>query len=164
MQIEFISHSASFTGNLGKKFSRYLANGDVVLLSGELGGGKTTFISGIAGGLGIKEDLSSPSFTILNEYRAGKKSKLIHADFYRIEDTAETETLGLNDYIYGSDSIVCVEWGDKIREGLRIDYLEIRFEYLINTEGTGSQDQRKITFISSSDYWDLRLKKYKKRI
>ena len=74
MQLEFISGSASFTRNLGKEFSGYLASGDVLLLSGELGGGKTTFISGIAEGLGISGDLSSPSFTILNEYRTGKKS------------------------------------------------------------------------------------------
>ncbi len=162
MQLEYISISASFTSDLGKEFSRHLASGDVILLSGELGGGKTTFIAGIAEGLGIKEDLSSPSFTILNEYQTGKKARFAHADLYRIENTIETESLGLDDYLYGRDAIVCVEWGDKIKDGLRIDFLEISFEYLININGTGGQDLRKITFISSNKRWDAIIQKFQK--
>ena len=161
MQLEFISSSPSFTRSLGKVFSRYLVSGDILLLSGELGGGKTTFISGIAEGLGISGNLSSPSFAILNEYKINKKSKFIHADFYRIEDTGETEVVGLDDYLYGQSVIACIEWGDKIREGLRIDYLEIRLEYLIKVNSS-SQDQRKITFISSNKYWDRKLQKFQK--
>ncbi len=162
MQLEFISSSSSFTRSLGKEFSRYLTSGDIILLCGELGGGKTTFISGTAEGLGISGNLSSPSFTILNEYQAGKKYKFIHADLYRIEDTVETETLGLDDHIYCKDTVVCVEWGDKIREGLRIDFLEIRFEYLIDGNGSGSRDQRRIIFISNNKYWDRKLQKFQK--
>ena len=84
MHMELISGSSQATIDLGKKFSRILRGGDIIIFSGELGGGKTTFISGLAEGLGIKESLSSPSFTILNQYNAGKL-KLIHIDFYRLD-------------------------------------------------------------------------------
>ncbi len=167
MKIEYISSSASFTRSLGRQFSRYLTGGDVLLLSGELGGGKTTFISGIAEGLGIMGDLSSPTFTILNEYQIAKKGKFVHADFYRIENIGETEAVGLDDYLYGQNVIVCVEWGDKIKKDLRIDFLEVRFEYLLDLNKSDSGDdegnQRKITFSSNNEYWDRKLKNLKSK-
>ena len=98
MQIEIISNSPVFTRNLGKKFSAVLSKGDIVLFTGELGGGKTTFISGLAGGFGLGENLSSPSFTILNEYRIDNTRKFIHADLYRLENTEEIGGTGLEDY------------------------------------------------------------------
>jgi tRNA threonylcarbamoyladenosine biosynthesis protein TsaE len=122
MQIVIISNSADFTKDLGKKLSRFLTKGSIILFTGELGGGKTTFISGIAAGLGFRKDLSSPSFTILNEYRIGGRMKLIHADLYRLEDIDELNDTGLNDYIYDGFSIICVEWGDRIRDHIKYFY------------------------------------------
>ena len=111
MQIEIISNSSIFTKNLGKKFSRVISKGDVVLFSGELGGGKTTFISGIAEGFGLKENLSSPSFIILSEYSIDNWRKFVHADLYRLENTDEINGIGLDDYLYDDISIICIEWG-----------------------------------------------------
>ena len=119
MRIEIISNSSIFTKNLGKKLSRVISKGDIVLFSGELGGGKTTFISGIAEGFDLKENLSSPSFTILNEYSIDNWRKFVHADLYRLENTGEINGIGLDDYLYDDISIVCIEWGDKIK-----DYIE----------------------------------------
>ena len=162
MQIEIISNSPVFTRNLGKKFSAVLSKGDIVLFTGELGGGKTTFISGLAGGFGLGENLSSPSFTILNEYRIDNTRKFIHADLYRLENTKEIDGTGLEDYFYDGISIICIEWGDRIKDNIEKDYLEINFSYLIDESNTGTK--RKIVFTSSSQYWDNKLSGFKKML
>src|SRR4030042_4512808 len=100
MQIETISKSPVFTRNLGKKFSAVLSKGDIVLFTGELGGGKTTFISGLAEGFGLEETLTSPSFTIMNEYLIDNIRKFIHADLYRLENAGEINGIGLENYFY----------------------------------------------------------------
>jgi len=160
MQIETISNSPVFTRNLGKKFSTVLSKGDIVLFTGELGGGKTTFISGLAEGFGLKETLSSPSFTIMNEYRIDNNRKFIHADLYRLENTREIDRTGMEDYFYDGISIICIEWGDRIKDNIEKDYLEINFSYLIDESNTGTK--RKIIFTSLNRYWDIKLSGFKK--
>ncbi len=155
MQIEIISNSRVSTCKLGKIFSRVLSVEDVILFTGELGGGKTTFISGIAGGLGITENPSSPSFTIVNEYRVGRFKNLVHIDLYRLGDTGEISEIGIGDYIYNSNSIVCIEWGDKIKQYIKGNFLEINLDYLTDEDDTESK--RKILFSSSNRYWDRKL-------
>jgi tRNA threonylcarbamoyladenosine biosynthesis protein TsaE len=162
MQIVIISNSADFTKDLGKKLSRFLAKGSIILFTGELGGGKTTFISGIAAGLGLREDLSSPSFTILNEYHISGQMKLVHADLYRLDNIYDISRTGLEDYIYDGYSITCVEWGDRIKDHIRKEFLEIDIRYLIDS--TSISTNRKITFISDGPYWDLKLSRFKKLI
>jgi tRNA threonylcarbamoyladenosine biosynthesis protein TsaE len=162
MQIVIISNSADFTKDLGKKLSRFLAKGSIILFTGELGGGKTTFISGIAAGLGLREDLSSPSFTILNEYHISGQMKLVHADLYRLDNIYDISGTGLEDYIYDGYSITCVEWGDRIKDHIRKEFLEIDIRYLIDS--TSISTNRKITFISDGPYWDLKLSRFKKLI
>lgn len=162
MQIVIISNSADFTKDLGKKLSRFLSKGSIILFTGELGGGKTTFISGIARGLGLREDLSSPSFTILNEYHIGGQMKLVHADLYRLEDIDEINGIGLSDYMYDGLSIICVEWGDRIKGHIKKEFLEININYLIDS--TSISTNRKITFVSDGPYWDLKLSRFKNSI
>jgi tRNA threonylcarbamoyladenosine biosynthesis protein TsaE len=162
MQIEIVSNSADFTKDLGKKISRFLAKGSIILFTGELGGGKTTFISGIAVGLGLKEDLSSPSFTILNEYHIDGQLKLIHADLYRLENIDDINGTGLEDYIYDGFSIICIEWGDRIKDHIKKEFLEINIRYLIDSSNISTK--RKITFESGSTLWDLKLSRFKKII
>ncbi|MDZ7837510.1 MAG: tRNA (adenosine(37)-N6)-threonylcarbamoyltransferase complex ATPase subunit type 1 TsaE [Actinomycetota bacterium] len=113
MNVEFITDSAKSTSRLGQYFASFLNGGDTIILTGDLGGGKTTFTSGIAKGLGIGQDVSSPSFTLVNEYSTGSK-KLIHADLYRLDGAEEIAGIGMDDYIYDPDNIVCIEWGDKM--------------------------------------------------
>ena len=159
MYLEILSKSSQATIDLGKKFSKILRGGDIIIFSGELGGGKTTFISGLAGGLGIKENLSSPSFTILNQYNAGKL-KLVHIDFYRLDGIDEFDNIGLDDHIYDDSSILCIEWGEKIKQYIKKDYLTISFNYIIEDED--SMNRRIIRFSSSNNHWDKKLNILKK--
>lgn len=155
MQLEILSISPQMTIDLGKKFSKILNGGDIIIFSGELGGGKTTFISGLADGLGIGENLSSPSFTILNQYEG-----LVHIDFYRIDGIDEFDNIGLDDHIYDDSSILCIEWGEKIRQYIKKDYLNIYFNYII--EEKDSVNKRMITLESNNKYWDKKLENLKK--
>jgi tRNA threonylcarbamoyladenosine biosynthesis protein TsaE len=102
--------SEASTVALGASVGRSLAAGTVVLLDGELGAGKTAFVRGMAAGLGAsEEDVSSPTFTLVQEYRG--RIPLLHADLYRI-DGAEADDLGLDEL--GRDGVVAVEWGAKL--------------------------------------------------
>ena len=159
MHLEILSKSSQVTTDLGKKFSKILQGGDIIIFFGELGGGKTTFISGLADGLGIKENLSSPSFTIINEYRAGKL-KLVHIDFYRLDGVDEFDNIGLDDHIYDDSAVLCIEWGEKIRQYIKKDYLNISFNYI--TADEESINKRIIRFDSSNSYWDKKLNILKK--
>jgi len=158
MNLEIISVSASFTARLGNEFSPFLDFGDIIILTGDLGGGKTTFIGGIASGLGIKEAISSPSFTLINEYGLDGK-KFIHADLYRLEGLRDISGIGIDDYLYDDNNIVCIEWGDKLWGYLSKDYLNIDFNYAWD-----SQERRKIIFKSANKYWDRKLGRFNKII
>lgn len=100
---------------LGKKLAETLSGGEVLLLTGELGAGKTVLCKGLARGLGVKQPVVSPTFTIMNEY-FGEKYKLCHFDAYRLADADEAYGAGLTDFI-GKDGIICaVEWWENIKE------------------------------------------------
>ena len=99
------------TGSVGESLGRTLRPGDVILLYGDLGAGKTAFVRGLARGLGANpEDVSSPTFTIVQEY-AGKAATLYHVDLYRLEP-AEIDDLGLEDLIAGN-GVVAIEWAER---------------------------------------------------
>ncbi len=158
MRIEISSGSADFTRRLGKDFSSVLLPGDLIMLSGDLGGGKTTFISGLAKGLGIKEDITSPSFTLINEYRY-RQGRFVHADLYRLEGLQDISDIGMDDYLYDENSIVCIEWGNKLGGTLAKDHLNIDFAYEWDVE-----NKRKIVFNSKNKYWDLKLERFEEII
>ena len=160
MKLELISESPQQTFEAGRKLSRFLKGGDVLLFSGELGGGKTTFITGLAEGLKIPENLSSPSFTILNEYRTGK-FRLIHVDLYRLDGLVEFDNIGLDEYIYDDNCIICIEWGEKVKEFLKKDFLILDFQYILDEN---SIDKRKISISTGSPTWEKRLKMFEKML
>jgi tRNA threonylcarbamoyladenosine biosynthesis protein TsaE len=180
MIMKLASGSPSITRKIGLILSKILKSGDILLLTGELGAGKTTFISGIAEGLGIKGNLSSPSFTIINLYEIGSRKKFIHADFYRLDSADEILNTGIEDYLYSNRNIVCIEWGDKIKGLLGSNYLEVKFEYFcpsVRDHVTGYITGYTTGFDSNSDlekrlvlfsgtaagsYWDRKLKIFKK--
>ena len=118
-----ISHSAEETRNLGKKLSAHLKAGDVVLLQGDLGAGKSEFARGVARGLGITGAVPSPSFTILNAYDEGS-IPLYHFDWYRIEEAQEIYDMGMEEQL-GGDGIALIEWSERARECLPEKLLEI---------------------------------------
>jgi len=166
MELKFITSSPEETKKIGIRLSGLLSPSDVVFFLGELGGGKTTFISGIAEGFKIKENVSSPSFTLINIYdfiRDGIELKLIHCDLYRIDSVKDISDIGIEEYLHDSKSIVLIEWGSFIKEKTLKEYLEIKFEYFLEDnhleENFNSVNQkRKITFSASGAYWTNKIK------
>lgn len=109
----FISRSAEQTINFAREYASSLKGGDVVLLNGEMGAGKTVFAKGVALGLGIDDEILSPTYAYMNDYGG----KLYHYDCYRLSSGAQAEGLGLTDYFYG-DGVCLVEWSQNIAEVL----------------------------------------------
>lgn len=111
-----ITHSEEETADAARTLAGTLKSGDVILLSGNLGAGKTAFVRGLATGLGISpEDVSSPTFTLVHEYRGGRLT-LYHADLYRLDKVA-TEDLGLEE-MGVSDGVLAIEWPDRLAHAL----------------------------------------------
>tara|TARA_Y100000590_G_scaffold459940_1_gene618176 strand:- start:331 stop:750 length:420 start_codon:yes stop_codon:yes gene_type:complete len=129
-----ITTSTEETQKLGESFSKNLKPGNVVALIGNLAAGKTSFVKGVLRGLDYKYEVTSPTFTLINEYYA--KSKVIHVDFYREENITRWNELGFQNMI-NSDSIILIEWADLIPDLLpNIDY-KLHFEH-------NGEDKRKI--------------------
>ncbi len=117
------SLSAEETRRLGEKLARELRAGDVILLEGPLGAGKSELARGVARGLGVRETVTSPSFTILNVYDSGRVP-LYHFDWYRLESAEELFEMGMEEYL-GGDGIALVEWPGRCPEALPADFLMI---------------------------------------
>ncbi len=123
--VTLASASPEETRRLGERLAELLRAGDVVLLSGELGAGKTVFVQGIARRLGFEGSVSSKSFVLLGEY-AGRV-KLYHADLYRLESPQEVEELALDEI--SADGVLVVEWPERAGDGvLPQDHLRIEFD------------------------------------
>ena len=124
MKIE--SNSAEETFALGKQCGEKAAAGQVYCLYGDLGVGKTVFTKGFAAGLGIKEPVNSPTFTIVQVYDGGRLP-FYHFDVYRIGDIEEMDEIGYEDYFYGN-GVTMIEWANLIEEILPETYREVQIE------------------------------------
>lgn len=122
MEREFISHSAEETKEFAKSFALALKPGDVICLDGDLGAGKTAFVQGMAKGMGIDDYITSPTFTIVNEYYG--TMPLYHFDVYRIAESEEMYEIGYDEYITG-DGVCVIEWADIISDILPDERYEI---------------------------------------
>jgi tRNA threonylcarbamoyladenosine biosynthesis protein TsaE len=123
---KLVTNSEDETTQLGAEFSQiFLKAGDVIALYGDLGSGKTRFVKGICKGLGFLENVTSPSFTIVNEY-ATKSVKIFHFDFYRVSSASEIVDIGFDDYIY-DEGICVIEWADRVRDLLPPGRYDIYF-------------------------------------
>lgn len=156
--LNIISHSMAQTQRLGMRLGDLFRGGELILLEGQLGTGKTTFTQGVAKGLGIDEVVNSPTFTLLKEYEgrpvtvspedAGSNHvtgaswlpeapqvgpPLYHFDLYRLDDPEEILALGFEDYFFGS-GVCVVEWADKARLLWPRDHLAIRIKMLSETK------------------------------
>jgi tRNA threonylcarbamoyladenosine biosynthesis protein TsaE len=156
--LDIISHNSGQTQRLGMRLGELLSGGELILLEGQLGTGKTTFTQGIARGMGIDEVISSPTFTLLKEYAGqplsetvratepqlmkGQPSKrspvhpgpaLYHFDLYRLDDPEEIFDLGFEDYFFGS-GVSVVEWANKADTLWPHDHLRIRLKMLSETK------------------------------
>ena len=129
--LELTSRSPEETQELGRHLGELAQPGDVLLLVGDLGAGKTCLTQGIAWGLGSKEYAASPSFVIMRELRG--RLTLYHMDLYRLDRIEDITDLGLDDYLYGK-GVCVVEWAGKGMSVLPMEHLLISIEYLSDTE------------------------------
>ncbi len=120
------SHSLKETQQLAYELGRAVKLGDIILLEGQLGAGKTSFAQGFARGLGVIETVNSPTFTIIKEYEG--RIPLYHMDVYRLS-LEEAEELGLDEYFYG-EGVTLIEWASVIRELIPSSYLMLEFTHL----------------------------------
>lgn len=126
---KILSKSVEETKNIAANFAAELNGGDVISLSGNLGSGKTTFVQGLAEGLGVGKKVTSPTFVIIKEYSTIKNFSLVHVDLYRISSYSEAESAGLSSYLGENNKVCVVEWGEKISEFLpdKTKFLKFRF-------------------------------------
>lgn len=132
--------SESETAAVGRDLAATLRAGDVVLLYGDLGAGKTAFVKGLAEGLGVaREEVSSPTFTLVQEYRGGRLT-LYHVDLYRLDDPREIADLGLDEI--AADGVLAIEWAEKLNREARTTlthHVAVRIQH-------GDGDTRTIQF------------------
>lgn len=148
MTLDIISHSLTQTQRLGMRLGDLMRGGELILLDGQLGTGKTTFTQGLAQGMGITEVINSPTFTLLKEYYAPLQAQqpgsgaqrsprkglaLYHFDLYRLDDPEEMIDLGFEDYFYGS-GVCVVEWAEKADALWPVEHLNIRLKMLSETK------------------------------
>jgi tRNA threonylcarbamoyladenosine biosynthesis protein TsaE len=140
--VEYVTHSAAETTALGRTLAAQLAPPKLVVLTGELGAGKTTLIKGIAEGCHAaqQDDVTSPTFTLVHEYR-GQSVNVYHVDLYRVDTQRELETLGLDD-LMDDQSVMLIEWGEKFPRFQRDCDVNIRIERLSDTD-------RRIVFLAN---------------
>ena len=143
--MNFIVTTVNETYKLGEQLGSLVNSGDIICLIGDLGTGKTHLTKGIAKGLDIKDHITSPTFTIVNEYMG--RLKLNHFDVYRVNDPDEIEAIGFDEYIF-SDGVSIIEWANYIEELIPPENLTIIIEKLPEL----SDNHRKISF----EYTDKR--------
>lgn len=123
-----ISHSPSETMDYGQRLAAELRAGDVLALTGDLGAGKTCLVKGIARGLGILQEITSPTFTLINEY-VGGRLPLYHVDLYRLDSAEQALQIGLDDYL-GRDGVTVIEWAEKVESLLPPTTRRLRIEFI----------------------------------
>lgn len=134
------TNSFEMTRKVGADFAKQLHGGEVLLLRGELGAGKTTFMQGLATGLGIAKNILSPTFIIMRSYPLSSHKTLYHVDLYRMENESDIRALGLLELLHDPDSIVAIEWPEKMGELLPKNSIAITIAY-------AGENEREITIV-----------------
>lgn len=143
-----VTTSAAHTQELAAALAATSLPGDLVLLAGEMGAGKTAFAQGFARGLGIADQVTSPTFTIVQEYSGGRLN-MHHLDVYRLETLREVADLGLGEML-DEDAVMLVEWGDAVLPALPDQYLELRITF------GADDDERRIELRGVGGSWPAR--------
>lgn len=149
MQFGYVKtmNSVKDTAGLASEFAEILEKGDILLFTGEIGTGKTTFIQALAKRLGIKELVTSPTF-VIHMLRDSGRIPLSHVDLYRLNNDDEVESIGFEEYY--DTAITVVEWADRY-SGFEPPYLELHFEYGLH------DNERIVSIIPNGGDWDKRL-------
>jgi len=142
------SNSPETTRQLGQKLGALLQPGDLVCLQGDLGAGKTTFVQGLAAGWGAQDEVSSPTFVLVNVYRGAGEARLFHLDTYRIESAAEAEELDLDSML--EQGPLLIEWPERVQAILPNENLWISLEYL-------DENQRQLALTATGPRYTLLL-------
>jgi tRNA threonylcarbamoyladenosine biosynthesis protein TsaE len=167
MTLEIISQSALETQRIGKNLGELLLGGELILLDGQLGTGKTTFTQGLAKGMNIEAIVNSPTFTILKEYTQRRRERsshgekwrvlpLYHFDLYRLEDAEEINDLGFDEY-FASNGVCIVEWADKVGDIWPAERLDIRLRML-------DEAKRALLFIATGSQYCELLRQFQKKM
>ncbi len=130
----FISHSESETENFAFEFAQKLHSGSVVTLQGDLGAGKTVFARGFARGLGITEPVSSPTYTIVQEYQLPEKKRLYHLDLYRINSPESALAFGVDEFFDDPNGFALVEWPERVGNVIPDKAIKIILKHVSETE------------------------------
>lgn len=153
--IELHSPSPAATHAIAGGVARLVRAGDLVVLAGEMGSGKTWFTKGFAAALGVTDVVTSPTFTLVHSYRGGRLP-IHHVDVYRLDRMSEVADLALAELLEesgtGKGGVVLVEWGDAVAAVLGNDYLEIRFR----VEDADPDDERRISIRAVGSGWATR--------
>ena len=144
--MQITTHSADETQALGQKLASRLASGDVIAYFGDLGAGKTAFTRGLAQGLGITDPVTSPTYTIVNEYLSGR-IPLFHFDMYRLSSSDELFDIGWEDYL-SRDGVCAVEWSENVEDALQ-DAIRVTIE-----KDADEPDTRHITITGGPRFED----------
>ncbi|MBM3861260.1 MAG: tRNA (adenosine(37)-N6)-threonylcarbamoyltransferase complex ATPase subunit type 1 TsaE [Verrucomicrobia bacterium] len=126
-----ISHSPTETFECGRHLAEKLGAGSVIALMGDLGAGKTCLVKGIARGLGIAKEVTSPTFTLIHEYRGGRLP-LYHVDLYRLDTVAAAISIGIEEYLPG-EGVTVIEWAEKIESLLPPGTMRLRLTQVADT-------------------------------
>lgn len=135
-ELDFISHSPAQTERVGQRLGEQLLPGDLLLLIGTFGVGKTQLARGIVRGLGSDDLVTSPSFVLVNEYRAGHRWQhmaIYHVDLYRIAAEGELATIGLEE-LWSGDGVCLIEWPERVRSRIPADHLAVHIQHLSETK------------------------------
>jgi tRNA threonylcarbamoyladenosine biosynthesis protein TsaE len=144
MRIQLRAQTADDTRSVGEAFADLLRPRDAVILTGELGAGKTTLVQGIARGLGVTDRVVSPTFTLVREYHG--RLEVAHVDVYRLERIQDVMDLGLEELGDG-EAVLLVEWGDAVEEVLPADHVTIELT------GAEDDDTRRLVFTPGGQTW-----------
>ena len=143
MDVRYISHSTEETIAIGEELGRTLVPGDVLILTGDLGAGKTQLTKGIARALGVADDVTSPTFTIQMVY-PGRDMDLNHFDLYRLERADQLEDTGIFD-VLGADGVCVIEWGEQFADELGDERIDVVLRRLDDEVAPGEEPPREIT-------------------
>ncbi len=149
---EFFSHSPEQTRRVGMRLGALLQPGQVVLLEGNLGSGKTTLVQGIAQGWGSPNPVSSPTYVIVNDYRRADGKHLYHADAYRLTPGNALDTAILDLDFVLKDGTLVLEWAERVQDGLPNEFLRVVLSWM-------SEEQRHLVFTPQGKQYETMLKK-----